>query len=250
MTSPAVDVVTLTWNDGELLQRALQSVLASRDVDVEVVVVDNGSDPPAAAPDDERVRLVRNHRNRGVRARNQGTAVGKEELVAFVDSDVRLRPDTLAVLVANLRAQPDVALACPVFEGQAPEASAGRAPTAWLKAQRLLGLRDAYDRMRPATEASWWDVDFSITACVVMRRSAFEAIGGLDESYFYGPEDIDLCLRLREAGWRVVQVAAAVCHHPPRRRNRRVVSRRGLQHLSAVVRHLWRHRGFARRMAT
>jgi len=247
VTSPAVDVVTLTWNDGDLLRRAVGSVLASQDVDVEVVVVDNGSDPPAAVPDDHRVRLVRNDQNRGVRARNQGTVVGSKEFVAFVDSDVRLRPDTLAVLAGALREEPDVALACPVFENQVPEASAGRAPTVWLKAQRVLGLRDTYDRMRPAADAPWWDVDFSITACVVIRRSAFEAVGGLDETYFYGPEDIDLCLRLHEAGWRVVQVAAAVCHHPPRRRNRRVVSRPGLQHTRAVVRHLWRHRGYARR---
>jgi N-acetylglucosaminyl-diphospho-decaprenol L-rhamnosyltransferase len=245
-----VDVVTLTWNDGHLLHEALRSVLGSREVDVAVVVVDNGSDPPAVVPDDPRVRLIRNEENRGVGARNQGSALGVGELLAFVDSDVRVRPDTLATLVHVLRDQPDVALACPVFENQVPEASAGRAPTARVKAQRVLNRRDTYERMRPAADVPWWDVDFSITACVLIRRSAFEAIGGLDERYFYGPEDIDLCLRLQEAGWRVVQVAGALCSHPPRRRNRRLLSRGGLRHLWAVVRHLWRHRRFAGRVAT
>jgi len=250
MTAARVDVVTLTWNDGGLLQTALESVLASNDVDLAAVVVDNGSDPPAVVPSDPRVQLIRNGVNRGVRARNQGTALGSHEFVAFVDSDVRLSPDTLATLADVLRDQPDVALACPVFEGQSPEASAGRAPTARLKAQRVLGLRDTYEAMRPDFDAPWWDVDFSITACVVIRRSALETVGGLDETYFYGPEDIDLCLRLHNAGWRVVQVAGATCHHPPRRRNRRLLSVEGLRHLWAVARHLWRHRGFARRMAT
>lgn len=246
-----IDVVTLTWNDGDLLQRALGSVLTSQDVDVSVAVVDNGSQPPAIVPDDPRVHLVRNAENRGVRARNQGAVVNTDEFIAFVDSDVRLQPDTLATLTAVLRDQPDVALACPVFENQVPEASAGRAPTARLKAQRVLGLRDTYDRMRPTgNDTPWWDVDFSITACVVIRRSAFEAIGGLDESYFYGPEDIDLCLRLKESGWRVVQVAAATCHHPARRRNRRLFSLGGVRHFWAVTRHLWRHRGYTGRVAT
>lgn len=244
-----IDVVTLTWNDGDLLHRALDSVLASERVDVDVVVVDNGSDPPAAVPADPRVRVIRNAENRGVRARNQGTAAGNEAYVAFVDSDVRLRPDTLAVLARALDEHPDVALVCPVFEDQAPEASAGRAPTAGLKAQRLLGFRDTYQTTRPASQPDEWDVDFSITACVLFRRSAFEAVGGLDEEYFYGPEDIDLCLRLKEAGWRILQVADARCYHPPRRRNRSLLSRRGLGHLRAVVRHLWRHRHFRRHVA-
>jgi GT2 family glycosyltransferase len=223
-----IDVVTLTWNDGALLDRALGSVLASEGVEVASVVVDNGSAPPAVAPDDSRVRVIRNAENRGVRARNQGTAAGVADYVAFVDSDVRLRPDTLAVLAGVLDAHPDVAL---------------------VKAQRVLGRRDTYAPMRPADGADVWDVDFSITACVLFRRSAFEAVGGLDEAYFYGPEDIDLCLRLKESGWRILQVAGATCYHPPRRRNRSLFSRRGLGHLQAVVRHLWRHRGFARRVA-
>jgi len=241
-----VDVVTLTWNDGDLLERALASVLGSEGVDVEVVVVDNGSEPPAVVPADARLDVIRNCQNRGVRARNQGTAAGTADYVAFVDSDVRLRPDTLAGLVAVLDKYPDVALVCPVFEDQVPEASAGRAPTVRLKAQRVLGLRDTYERTRPAAAAAVWDVDFSITACVLFRRSAFEAVGGLDETYFYGPEDVDLCLRLKEAGWRIVQVADATCYHPPRRRNRSLFSRRGLDHFQAVVHHLWRHRKFNR----
>jgi len=239
-------VVTLTWNDGDLLARAVASVLASEGVDVGVVVVDNGSEPPAAVAAEPRLQVIRNSENRGVRARNQGTAAGTEDFVAFVDSDVRLRSDTLATLAGVLDDNPDVALVCPVFENQVPEASAGRAPTVRVKAERVLGLRDTYECTRPATGASTWDVDFSITACVVFRRSAFEAVGGLDEDYFYGPEDIDLCLRLKEAGWRILQVADATCFHPPRRRNRSLFSRRGLDHLQAVVHHLWRHRRFNR----
>jgi len=243
-----MDVVTLTWNDGDLLDRALTSVLGSQGVDVSVTVVDNGSEPPAVVAGDARLGVIRNAVNRGVRARNQGTAAGTADVVAFVDSDVRLRPDTLATLARVLDDHPDVALVCPVFENQAPEASAGRAPTFGLKAQRVLGLRDTYRRTRPTVGDAVWDVDFSITACVVFRRSAFEAVGGLDEGYFYGPEDVDLCLRLKEAGWRILQVAEAVCYHPPRRRNRSLFSRRGLDHFQAVVRHLWRHRGFSRRV--
>ncbi len=239
-TPPVIDVVVLTWNDGTLLDRAVTSALTSEGVQVEVVVVDNGSDPPATPPADPRVTLIRNTRNRGVApARNQGVGRGRAPLVCLLDSDARLRRDTLGRLAAAMA--PDVALAAPVFEGQDPEHSAGAAPGFARKLARGLGLTDRY-RVAGDRDGGVWDVDFAIGACQLIRREAFEAVGGLDDTIFYGPEDVDLCLRLRRAGWRVVQVADAVCHHPPRRRNRRLLSRRGLAHAREVLRHLRRQR--------
>lgn len=245
MTTAHVDVVVLTWNDGPLLEAAVVSALASEGVDVRVIVVDNGSDPPAEVPrDDEKVTLLRNLANRGVApGRNQGAAAGDSPYILFLDSDARLQPSTLRRLLEPMEAEPGVALAAPVFRGQAPEASAGRAPSLTDKALRVLDLRSVYRPM--ASDGPWWDVDFAIGACQLVRRAAFEAAGGFDESYFYGPEDVDLCLRLKEQGARVVQARHAECDHPPRRRNRKLFTRRGLQHGWAVTRHLWRHRGAA-----
>ena len=238
-----VDVVILTWNDGDLLAHAVDSALASDGVDVNVIVVDNGSDPPAVVPADDRVRLVRNAANRGVApGRNQGAAAGAAEYLCFLDSDARLLPGTLAALVEPLEAADRrVALAGPVFTGQAPEASAGRAPTAARKLGRLLGRYDGYEAVPHAGGDPWWAVDFTIGACQLIRRSAFDAVGRLDDSIFYGPEDVDFCLRLKEAGYEVVQVDVG-CHHPPRRTSRRIVTRRAWRHGWQVARHLWRHR--------
>ena len=245
MIHPRVDVVILTWNDGHLLQAAVDSALASEGVDVAVFVVDNGSDLPPELAAHDRLVLACNPVNRGVaRGRNGGAALGTAPFVCFLDSDARLLPSTVARLVAPLVDDPGVALTAPVFAGQPPEASAGRAPTLGDKALRLLNVHDTY---RPVERdgARQWDVDFAIGACQLVRREAFEGVGGFDESYFYGPEDVDLCLRLRSAGSRVVQVGAAGCEHPPRRRNRRLVTRRGIRHGWAVTRHLWRHRRLA-----
>jgi GT2 family glycosyltransferase len=243
-----IDVVILTWNDGELLDAAVRSALESTGVEVNVIVVDNGSDPPATVVDDPRVAMVRNALNRGVApGRNQGAAHGTAPFVCFLDSDARLLPSTIGRLLEPLLDSSAVALAAPVFVDQPAEASAGRAPSLTDKALRLLDVRDTYRTV--STTGPWWDVDFAIGACQLMRRSEFEGINGFDETYFYGPEDVDLCLRFREAGRRVVQVAAAQVHHPARRRNRRVLTRRGVQHAAAVARHLWRHRAFNRRVA-
>lgn len=241
MTHPAVDVVVLTWNDGDLLDAAIASALASDGVHVRVVVVDNGSDPPAVVPDRSDVVLLRQEENLGVApGRAVGVSAGSAPYVCLLDSDARLHPGSLARMVGVLEEDPTVGLVGPVFDGQRPEESGGRAPSLGVKAARGLGWRSDY---RPGVRCgATVEVDFVIGACQVFRRSAHDQVGGLDTSIFYGPEDVDFCLRLGAAGHRVVQLVDAGCHHPPRRRNRKLLTRRGLDHAWQVSRHLWRHR--------
>ncbi|MBW3580117.1 MAG: glycosyltransferase [Actinobacteria bacterium] len=235
--NPRVDVVVLTWNDAGLLDAAVESALGSTGVDVGVVVVDNGSDPPATPPGDERVVLLRNPANRGVAAgRNQGAAAAAAPWLCFLDSDARLAPDCLAWLVAAVADDPGRGMAAPVFTGQAPQASAGRGPSVARKLARGLGMTASYRPVRRHHQ-SRWEVDFAIGACQLWRRSAFEEVGGFDEGYFYGPEDIDACRRLRRSGLGVVQVADARCDHPPRRRHRRLATGPGLRHGLALARY-------------
>lgn len=241
-----IDVVVLAWNDGPLLDRAVASVLASTGVTPQIIIVDNGSAPPVIAPPG--MRLLRNPVNLGVAVgRNQGIGAGTGELVCLLDSDAELLPTSLATMASVLEADLSVGLVAPVFVGQRPEDSAGLAPSLWRKVARTLGLTSSYAGSDPVGGPQR-DVDFAIGACQVFRRTAFDAVGGLDEAYFYGPEDVDFCLRMRLAGWRVVQRDDAQVTHPPRRRSRKLLTRRGRAHAQAVARHLWRHRRFRRTM--
>lgn len=231
----------LTWNDGDLLAKAIDSALASEGVDPSVIVVDNGSDPPATTP--AAVRLLRNEANAGVAAgRNQGIAAGTSPLVCLLDSDAELTPTALRTLVDELTTT-GADLVVPVFDGQAPEASAGMAPTLGRKVLRMAG-RTAHYRPTFGVEADdrSWPVEFGIGACQVFQRDRWEAVDGIDESFFYGPEDVDFCLRLIDAGGEVRQVAGAPVVHPPRRRHRKPVTAAGLRHAGAIGRYLLRHR--------
>jgi GT2 family glycosyltransferase len=239
---PRVDVVILTWNDGPLLDVAVDSALAQQGVDAVITVVDNGSAVPAVVAD-ERVRVVRSEENLGVGGgRNRGTRLSDAPFVCFLDSDARLHPDTLARLLAPLLDDETVGLTAPVFSDQAPEASAGRAPTFGRKLSRALNRTDVYERTPGQGVDEWCEVEFAIGACQAFRRTAFDAVGGLDDSAAFGPEDVDFCLRVRAAGYRVVQVANASCDQPPRRAFKGLATARGLRHGWAVLRHLWRHR--------
>lgn len=240
MEGTFVDVIILSWNDGPLLEAAVASARGSGPMVRSITVVDNGSEPPV--PEIAGVKLIRHETNLGVTVtRNEGARAGDGDLLCFLDSDARLRPETLARLGEVLLADDRVGLTCPVFAGQTPEESAGRAPGFARKVARLVGLTKTYEAMSRSGPA--WDVEFAISACYLVRREAFEEVGGFDESYFYGPEDVDFCLRLRRGGWRVVQVDVP-CDHPPRRRHRKLLTRAGARHAAAVLRHLWRQRRY------
>jgi GT2 family glycosyltransferase len=199
-------------------------------------------------PDDERVVLLRQDVNRGVGGgRNVGVAAGDAPYVCLLDSDARLHDGALGRLVGPMVADPAVGLTAPVFTGQRPEASGGRAPSLRRKLARALNRTDVYERTIGQGIGDHWDVDFVIGACQVFRRSVFDEVGGIDASAAFGPEDVDFCLRVLAAGSRVAQVADAGCDHPPRRAFKGLTSVRGMLHSLAVVRHLWRHRGQRRR---
>jgi glycosyltransferase involved in cell wall biosynthesis len=92
-----VSVVVPTRDRPRLVACTLRSVLAQRDVELEVIVVDDGSSPPLATVEDPRVRLVRHTTSRGVSAaRNAGIAVASGEWVAFCDDDDVWAPNKLA----------------------------------------------------------------------------------------------------------------------------------------------------------
>jgi GT2 family glycosyltransferase len=241
LAARAVDVVILSWNDGPLLRAAVDSVLAQRGIEPHVIVVDNGSDAAPDLPEHPAITLVRNEENRGVAAaRNQGIALGRAADVLILDSDAELGPGCLAALIEALDADPVIGLAAPVYEDQPPEASAGRAPTVARKLARGLGLTSNYRGVRRAPDARRWPVAFAIGACQLLRRAAWDRVGGIDETFFYGPEDLDFCLRLGQAGFTVVQVADAHCHHPARRRHRSLFAPGGARHARALARHYGR----------
>lgn len=104
---PLVSVVMAAWNPRpDWLLEAVHSALAQRGADLELVVVDDGSDTPLgdvlSAIEDPRLRIVRVDHGGASRARNAGVAAARGELIRFVDADDVLEPDSTARLVALL----------------------------------------------------------------------------------------------------------------------------------------------------
>ncbi len=253
MTQPALSIVILTWNSRALLEDCLAALpAATAPLAVETIVVDNGStdDTAALLARHPELVVVCNERNRGVApARNQGLRLARGEFLAFLDVDTVAAPGAFGTLVAELRGSRHVGLVGPKLVGPdgALQYSCRRFPTLLDKMLRRLperwGRRVADDvELRSWDHASVRDVDYVIGACQVMRRAALDDVGLLDERIFYGPEDVDLCLRMQRAGWRVRYVPQAVVTHLERRVTRKLLSMLTLRHVHGLGYYFWKHR--------
>jgi GT2 family glycosyltransferase len=208
-----VTAVVLAYGPEPLLGECVTALLASRAVDVDVVLVDNGctTDMVDRLADRPGVHVVRPGRNTGFTGGcNLGAQHAQGEIVAFVNSDAVVEPDALAALAGAL-GDPAVGLATAGLRLAAhPELmnSAGN-PV------HYLGLSWAGALGEPAAaHAQPSDVASASGAAMACRRQIWQDLGGLCPALFAYGEDAELSLRCWQRGLRVVYVPdAVVVHH-------------------------------------
>jgi GT2 family glycosyltransferase/glycosyltransferase involved in cell wall biosynthesis len=215
---PRIAAVIVNRETAELTLRSAHSILESRRPVDQLFVVDNGSRDGSAETIERALpeaRLVKSERNLGFAAgANLGLRSALDadaELVLLVNSDARIDPDCLGQLERALETDAAVAIAGPAIVAVAdPERieSLGLAFSAASGRFRELGS-GADARERGAQRS----VD-ALSACTMLiRRSALEKIGLFDDAYYFGFEDVDLCLRARREGFRCELVPAATVWH-------------------------------------
>lgn len=216
--------VVVNYNAGPALLDCV-ATLEGGDPD-EVVVVDNASSDGSvetlrrAHPD---VVVIPSGANLGyARAANRGIAATSAPVVAVLNPDTRLRPGAAKALLARFDAEADLGAVGPQLLN--PDG------TVYPSARLVPSLVDAVGhgllwflwpdnpftrryRQADADRDQPRDVDWVSGAAVWLRRSAVDAVGGWDERYFMYVEDVDLCWRLREAGWRVAYEPGAAVEH-------------------------------------
>jgi hypothetical protein len=236
---PDLAAILVNYNAGAELALAIQSIADEcAGIDWEAVVVDNASTDGSASIVSRwspRASLLQNDVNVGfARAVNQAVAVSSAPLIMLINPDCRLQPRALLAMRAVLDAEPSCALVGPrILDPDGTTQGSARGDPDMLTG--LFGRTSGLRAVLPAVSATRRNVvveeaiasgaasvivDWVSGACMLVRRSALDAVGGFDERYFLYWEDADLCRRLRCAGQHVRYVPGATAVHTVGRSSR------------------------------
>ena len=228
----ALTIIVVNYNTGRLARTAVESAARDlEDVEWDGIVVDNASADGSVAMLQglSRARIIGNARNIGFGpAVNQAARETNAPLLLLLNPDCEVRPGTFAALHATLTRHPDCAIAAPQLLNAdgTTQASARGFPTAWTG---LFGRHSLLTKIMPGSPLARKNlpaadlvksgvdsaaVDWVMGAAMLIRRAAFDAVGGFDERYFLYWEDADLCRRLHAAGWTTRYVPRAIVAHP------------------------------------
>ena len=213
-----LSVVIPTFNTAQMTLRCCRAVLASLPPESEVIVTDDGSTDGTAellARKAPSVRVVRLESNRGFApAANRGVAASRGNIILLLNSDAIVDADALAAFLAAFSADPKLGVAGArlLNPDRTPQWSGGAAPTlAWMIGV-ISGAGHLARLVRRRARAQR-KVDWVSGAAMAFRREVWERSGPLDERFRFYCQDIEICLRARDAGWRVAVIDEASVVH-------------------------------------
>jgi GT2 family glycosyltransferase len=260
-----VSIVILTRNQPELLPRCLEACFSEIEcagLKGEVILIDNASadgTPQRMAARFPGLRVIRNEENLSFSAgNNQGIRASSGRAVLMLNDDAMLQPGSLGLMLRALDSDPSVGVAGPRLLN--PDGSLQRGYT-HRRFPRFRSLACGVLGVNPWLEKRSWTRDLLTHsfdperggasehlagACLLIRRSALDSAGLLDEGYWFWMEDVDLCYRLKRQGWKAVYVPGAqVTHYGSASLRKLLSSERRMLSIRALMYYYKQHKSFA-----
>lgn len=252
---PDVSIIILSWNVRDLLQRCLSSLPLS-DSDVEVIVVDAASSDGSA----EMVRteflgakLITRKENLGyTRGNNLGLRAAAGRYLLILNPDTEVVGDAIPQMLAYMDAHPRIGVLGPQLlnpdqtiqstRRRFPSLGTGFLESTWLQPLAPRRLLDRY-YARDLPDDAIAEVDWVVGAALLVRREAYEQVGGFDEGFFMYSEEMDWCHRMKTAGWQVVYFPPARIVHHEARSSAQVPAATHIRFNTSKVRYFRKHHG-------
>ena len=223
---PDLAVIVVSHDQERWLPRCLSTLLEhAQGLSVDLVVVDNGSTGDArelVERDFPQARAIASENRGFAHACNLAAATTDARWLVFLNPDTEVLEGSLGELAAGLTAETGIAGVRQLDDSGAliPTMrlfpSASRALGDSLGLERFPGRPDwlGERELRLERYDREFEGDWTIGSFLLIRREAFDAVGGFDERFFLYSEEVDLCLRVQRAGWRVVHSpAVTILHH-------------------------------------
>lgn len=262
-----LSIVLISWNAQAYVKPCLDSILAAtEDIETEIIFIDNDST-------DETGEILKwlypqiiyklNDKNLGVaKARNIGIKMTTGDYILILDIDTEVNTKAFSEMIAYLDIHSKSGIvACKLTSaiGQ-PQISCLKYPTLHHKfnnlilalivkyqkcfksnrfdiwASKLWKYNERYFYKKEMNENQPFECEYVIGACQCCRREAVLQVGDLDEHIFYGPEDADFCLRMRQKGWQVIYLPhVSIIHHYQKITNKKIFSKMSCKHIMGLL---------------
>lgn len=260
MTAP-VAIVFVATDENEFLFAALESLFATTTPATEVVVVDNYSaenPAPEIASRWPSVTVLSRDRRYGLPANlNFGFLATAAPYVMLCNCDLVFKDRSVETLARFLEEHPGAGVAAPkLLDLQGNRRASARR---WYTLGSLIALQGPWRKLFANSAAvrrshyQDWDyasarrVDWTPFSATMVRRTAFEQAGLMDERFRLYFDDVDICFRMHQAGWEVWCVPEAEVVHIEQRSSSRAFSRAWRWHLASMLKFLLKHRGLTPR---
>ncbi len=206
---PELSVILVSYNDWIHLEKCLQSLQSLLpEFDLEIIIVDNNSSD--GSPDFVRskfpfVKLLSASENFGfAKASNMGIRVSVGEFVLFLNTDTIANVQALTVLLDEMKRNPSIGAVGPalLLGKEIYQISFGKR-VSYFSQFIQKGFFNLYYSRKLKSDKKIREAGWLSAACLLVKRRALEAAGCFDENYFLYFEDIDLCYKIRKAGWKL-----------------------------------------------
>lgn len=226
-----ISFVILTWNSEQFIQKCLETLatsLQSTKLQFEVFIVDNGSKDNSVKLINELQRQSPNIITPIFLEKNTGTTFSRNlafkkatgKYLCCLDSDMEVSSDVIPTLIQTLEDNKHAGLVVPklLYPSGQLQKSTDAFPTIFNKIYRYFFLKLIESNEHKKSMATQqlneaFEVDYAISAMWLFRRELIDKIGLLDEKIFYAPEDVDYCLRIWKAGYKIMYVPSISCIH-------------------------------------
>lgn len=226
-----LSIIIVSYNVKELLDKALSSVKkAAKNIEHEIYVVDNNSQDNSAElvrGKYPQVNLIANKQNLGFsKANNQALKVAKGKYLLILNPDTELLPDTLTKMLDFMERSPKeiAAATCKIElpDGSLDRDSRRSFPTPTRAFYHFIGLSKAFKGSKifdsyymgyisPSIET---EVDAIVGAFMLIKHQILKEVGLFDEDYFFYGEDLDLCFRIKQKGYKIIYTPITkIIHH-------------------------------------
>jgi len=217
--SIVLSIILINYNGKGVIGKCLDSIKKNRgDIESEVIVVDNHSTDGSVDwlkknyPD---IRLICNHENLGFsKANNQGIKASSGQYILFLNPDTLIYPNSIKKLLTEIENNSDIGAAGPALLNRKNDfqvSFGGRVDFFSEAAKKLFLNRVVQLRLKKNQKKR--DVKWLSAACLLCSSKVLKEAGMFDENFFLYFEDIDLCLRIRKKGWKLVYLPAAKVFH-------------------------------------